>query len=661
MKRNIHFISAIMLILSIFFSSSEINLYAAETNSDTNHNLTFRRERSNIEHCSLNAITYNKGLFVAVGDDGRISTSSDGETWRDQYTEYAFDLKDVVSNGNNFITIGYRGAYSYWYGREYLIKGGILISSDGNTWINVGPNNFVPQAIVWDGNRYLTAGIQIKGDSSSVVIYESKNGKEWKQIVGDLSFREITGLIYAKNQYVMISGWERRVVSTSKDAVTWEDKYNERYIRPFSSILWDGTQYVFGAFSAVVKSKDFIQWDKVPLETYHQRISNISFNGKQYIGIGLNSKISVSEDTIKWTQISVSQESYNTIYDAAWGNGQWIVVGEHGIIANSTDGIQWNVIRDPDQTNLGHYNGSLETKNHVHSLVDNSNFYIATGISNRSIGLTSDHYEHTDLDGIIALSDDGINWDVKFFDGETPYNLLIFKADSYYIAVNQKTGALVKSKDGISWEEHDRKLDEGGLNDFVWTQNDLLINLGHRFYHLKENKWIEYDLLKSSLKEALGDSTRLEKVVWNGEIYLGVLSGAENRIISSRDGIQWYTLSGVSFDGNKTGSIPIHAEDLLYAKGRFILIGSGISVVYSSKDGLTWEKVLEDKTTRLQNAYYINNLFWVTDEHGTIFTSVDGRNWIKHKPVTNNGVNSILWDGDKYLLFCEDGVIISAK
>lgn len=74
-----------------------------------------------------------------------------------------------------------------------------------------------------------------------------------------------------------------------------------------------------------------------------------------------------------------------------------------------------------------------------------------------------------------------------------------------------------------------------------------------------------------------------------------------------------------------------------------------------------WNKVLEDNTVQLQNAYYVNNLYWVTDEYGTIYTSYDGRQWEKHKPVTNQRINSIIWDGKKYLLLYDKGAIATAR
>lgn len=137
-------------------------------------------------------------------------------------------------------------------------------------------------------------------------------------------------------------------------------------------------------------------------------------------------------------------------------------------------------------------------------------------------------------------------------------------------------------------------------------------------------------------------------------------------MISSEDGIHWGKLSESPLKNHNVWSRDIRDFDLIYAKGQFIFVGKENnreynSLIYSSRDGLHWNKVLEDNTVQLQNAYYVNNLYWVTDEYGTIYTSYDGRQWEKHKPVTNQRINSIIWDGKKYLLLYDKGAIATAR
>lgn len=61
----------------------------------------------------------------------------------------------ITYNKGLFVAIGHRGAYNYNYDRRHLVDGGILVSSDTNKWTNTCPKNFAPSAIAWDGKSHI--------------------------------------------------------------------------------------------------------------------------------------------------------------------------------------------------------------------------------------------------------------------------------------------------------------------------------------------------------------------------------------------------------------------------------------------------------------------------------------------------------------------------
>lgn len=76
-----------------------------------------------------NDVTYHSGLFVAVGSNGRIVTSTDGVTWDDvHYSEgttlsnYEYELKAVKWCGNCFIAVGAYNMFVYSYDGAYWSK-----------------------------------------------------------------------------------------------------------------------------------------------------------------------------------------------------------------------------------------------------------------------------------------------------------------------------------------------------------------------------------------------------------------------------------------------------------------------------------------------------------------------------------------------------------
>ena len=64
----------------------------------------------------------SNGLFVTVGDNGIILTSSDGVTWDNRISVTTNNLYGVTYGNSTFVTVGDNGT--------------ILTSSDGTTWTN---------------------------------------------------------------------------------------------------------------------------------------------------------------------------------------------------------------------------------------------------------------------------------------------------------------------------------------------------------------------------------------------------------------------------------------------------------------------------------------------------------------------------------------------
>ena len=67
-------------------------------------------------------ITSSTGLFVTVGDNGIILTSSDGTSWDNRTSGTTNNLYGVTYGNSTFVTVGDNGT--------------ILTSSDGTSWTN---------------------------------------------------------------------------------------------------------------------------------------------------------------------------------------------------------------------------------------------------------------------------------------------------------------------------------------------------------------------------------------------------------------------------------------------------------------------------------------------------------------------------------------------
>ncbi|WP_054693363.1 hypothetical protein [Syntrophomonas palmitatica] len=94
----------------------------------------------------IQGVTYAQGIYVAVGDQGLILTSSDAKRWIDHSTcEYPPWWQSVTYGRGTFIAVGSPGQAA--------------ISTNGTEWIvqNTATDNFL-YSVAADINSYIAVG-----------------------------------------------------------------------------------------------------------------------------------------------------------------------------------------------------------------------------------------------------------------------------------------------------------------------------------------------------------------------------------------------------------------------------------------------------------------------------------------------------------------------
>ena len=128
---------------------------------------------------NLNGICYGDSTYVAVGDNGTILTSTDTVTWTQETSGTTVQLNSVAWDGTNFCAVGKLGV--------------ILTSTDAATWTTVtGINttyNFT--AIVSDGaNKLVACGL------NGVIITSVDNGLSWVLVQNLISTADLYDVFY---------------------------------------------------------------------------------------------------------------------------------------------------------------------------------------------------------------------------------------------------------------------------------------------------------------------------------------------------------------------------------------------------------------------------------------------------------------------------------
>ena len=94
---------------------------------------------------NLNAVVHTGSQWVAIGEEGAITTSPDAVTWTQHSSPLPVSLHALSWNGSILAAVGDEGA--------------IVTSTDGTLWIKRdSPVAISLRSIVWTGARFVAAG-----------------------------------------------------------------------------------------------------------------------------------------------------------------------------------------------------------------------------------------------------------------------------------------------------------------------------------------------------------------------------------------------------------------------------------------------------------------------------------------------------------------------
>ncbi len=377
----------------------------------------------------LNGIAWSGSTFVIVGDWGTILTSNDGSHWQQQTINLINDLEDVIWDGSQFIAVGKKNT--------------VLTSGDGVHWNLITPqsysNNF--HKVIWDGSRFLAIG----GEGEILL---SGDGINWtSHYIG----HEVTlkNLFWDGNTYIAVG--KSGTLFTSSNGTQWT-RYGYGAASDYKSLLLHDTKYYLAGWDGIAMSSDAKNWTTTVDDFHAYHIDRI--NG-QYIAVGIGNSLRISEDGENWSTIILPSGPL-ALRDMASNSDIIIAVGSNGYIYASSDGEMWTRCDSGTNEQLKGITWS------------GSEFYAAgsSGVILRSSdGLTWSHVtiEATSTfydiiwtgDMLLAvgsdnfISLDGTTWHEITAEYFTPSSIL--KTESQFIAANPIQGYVSTSLDGISW------------------------------------------------------------------------------------------------------------------------------------------------------------------------------------------------------------------
>ena len=305
---------------------------------------------SAVQPCSDDDLTSSTGLFVTVGDNGIILTSSDGISWTKRTSGTTKNLYGVTYGNSTFVTVGDNGT--------------ILTSSDGTTWTNTSTNKRTTL-------RYFS-----KADTN-----------------------HLYGVTYGDDLFVTVGG--NATIFTSSDGTTWTERDGLRSTWATPKYL-KGVTYRKKLFVAVgrngliLNSPDGITWKQRKSGTKYNLVG-ITYRNGLFVSVGKNGKIVTSFDGNWWVKRTYVLPDW--LNGVTYGNGTFVTVGDNGVIITSSDGISWTKRTSGDQpttttiVSVSDSGGDMQIESTNHSLDEGDVIrFTTTDTLPTGLALATDYY-----------------------------------------------------------------------------------------------------------------------------------------------------------------------------------------------------------------------------------------------------------------------------
>ena len=298
----------------------------------------------------ITSSTSSTGLFVTVGDNGIILTSSDGISWTKRTSGTTKNLYGVTYGNSTFVTVGDNAT--------------ILTSSDGTTWTNTSTNKRTTL-------RYFS-----KADTN-----------------------HLYGVTYGDDLFVTVGG--NATIFTSSDGTTWTERDGLRSTWATPKYL-KGVTYrkklfvTVGRNGLILNSPDGITWKQRKSGTKYNLVG-ITYRNGLFVSVGKNGKIVTSFDGNWWVKRTYVLPDW--LNGVTYGNGTFVTVGDNGVIITSSDGISWTKRTSGDQpttttiVSVSDSGGDMQIESTNHSLDEGDVIrFSTTDTLPTGLALATDYY-----------------------------------------------------------------------------------------------------------------------------------------------------------------------------------------------------------------------------------------------------------------------------
>ncbi len=471
----------------------------------------------------------------------------------------------------------------------------------------------------------------------------------------------------AENSGTMMTVGNGGIVLASYDSgATWVNKNLGVNINLHEIVSSGGFFYALGDFTYFITFGN--NGNFLAAKLVFQGVSNESLppifsmatHGGRFIVVGDNGFIASSSDS-GTTWVKDSSPTPYALFHVLWTGNGFMGFGENGTIVVSTDGISWTLSNASGTSDISlrnavkfdsmfvavgsdiFNNAAIVTSfdGAVWNRVDLHTLNISASVFTRIIW-TGTQFMVTGNLGTLLTSPDGVTWTVVNPRTSSDLNGIVKTAS--HVAVVGSGGAISTSNNGITWNIRSSSITINDINDVVWTGSQL-IAVGENGQVLASNNGISWTVRDT------GSSASLQKVIWTGSRLVAV--GGVGRITVSSDGLTW--------EEQSSGDSVDDLYGLAWNGSRYVAAGDGGTII-TSPDGTLWTPQNSGVSNLLSGVAWSGTEFIAVGDNATVLASTDGINWSPRTIATPTGLsfNGITSNGRTIVIIGEESIIFTS-
>ena len=388
-----------------------------------------------------------------------------------------------------------------------------------------------------------------------------------------------------------------------------------------------------------------------PQGTTGMDLQGVASNGDRYVVVGDAGTIAHSSDGNLWVEASGFGATENWLNDVVWGNDRFVAVGDYTII-HSSDGDRWQSARRVDWYSLA----SVACGNQRFVAVGDGGTAVLSddGIHWRearesvaranlsSVAWGGDRFVAVGNDGMIVHSEDGDRWQPA---GDTGISTALYGvawSGNRFVAVGGDT--ILHSSDGDRWQPASSLAGghSGWLHDVAWSGGRFVAVGDYAVLHSSDgDRWQPAPLaVENPLTGVAGNGRGFVAVGWGGAI------------LHSSDGILWDAATEAG------AGVPLPALDgVAWSGERFVAVGGRTDSIVHSLDGEHWQEA-----SRRDDLYGRSGVAWAGDRFVAVGHSIglseDGIRWRQARVSVHGDLTAVAWNGERHVAVGSEGLIV---